>query len=406
MRCPRCGNENPASNRFCGMCGTTLLATPAEPNETKPIQATAPVTSAPSSSTSRDATGPRPAPVYEREPVISGPSFLGLNLPAETSSKRATLSVEPHAGPGARSVDYLLEDDEEPRPSGRGKWALILVALALASGFGYARWRSQGLSWLTGGGNRPPVTQQNSDGLDAGGGSSPAAGTSAGPSTPASVPPSTPATTATATPASAPTTTPTPAAADSAAPGANTGVSPAGAQPVLAPSAPASDATPATATAPIPAKTQDSPGGDVPVDSAPSATKDSAVVAPKAATPKRSKTVAHESKTVPPSKPYRAVDPVTEAQKLIYGKGVRQDCDRGLRLLRPAAEQSNPKAMIEMGALYSAGLCTPRDLPTAYRWFALALRKDPGNTSAQADLQKLWSEMTQPERQLAIKLSQ
>ena len=57
-------------------------------------------------------------------------------------------------------------------------------------------------------------------------------------------------------------------------------------------------------------------------------------------------------------------------------------------------------------ALYSAGLCTPHDLPTAYRWFALALRKDPDNQSVQTDLQKLWGEMTQPERQLAIKLSQ
>ena len=97
---------------------------------------------------------------------------------------------------------------------------------------------------------------------------------------------------------------------------------------------------------------------------------------------------------------------VSEAQKYIYGKGVQQDCDHGLRILKPAANQANPKAMIEMGALYSAGLCTPRDLPTAYRWFALALRKEPDNQSVQTDLQKLWSEMTQPERQLAIKLSQ
>jgi hypothetical protein len=36
----------------------------------------------------------------------------------------------------------------------------------------------------------------------------------------------------------------------------------------------------------------------------------------------------------------------------------------------------------------------------------MALRKDPESQSAQADLQKLWGEMTQPERQLAIKLSQ
>jgi TPR repeat protein len=77
-----------------------------------------------------------------------------------------------------------------------------------------------------------------------------------------------------------------------------------------------------------------------------------------------------------------------------------------MHLLRPAAEQSNPKAMVEMGALYSAGLCTPRDLPTAYRWFALALRKEPENVSLQGDLKKLWGEMTQPERQQAIKLSQ
>jgi hypothetical protein len=36
----------------------------------------------------------------------------------------------------------------------------------------------------------------------------------------------------------------------------------------------------------------------------------------------------------------------------------------------------------------------------------MALRKDPDNQPVQADLQKLWGEMTQPERQLAIKLSQ
>ncbi len=83
-----------------------------------------------------------------------------------------------------------------------------------------------------------------------------------------------------------------------------------------------------------------------------------------------------------------------------------QNCERGLRLLKPLADAANTKAMTEMGALYSAGLCTPRDLPTAYRWFAMALRKDPNNQSLATDLSKLWGEMTQPERQLAIRLSQ
>jgi TPR repeat protein len=71
-----------------------------------------------------------------------------------------------------------------------------------------------------------------------------------------------------------------------------------------------------------------------------------------------------------------------------------------------AAGQSSAKAMISLGTLYSTGTCTPRDLPTAYRWFALALHKEPDNQALQDDLQKLWSQMTQPERQLAIRLSQ
>jgi TPR repeat protein len=101
----------------------------------------------------------------------------------------------------------------------------------------------------------------------------------------------------------------------------------------------------------------------------------------------------------------RAVDSVTDAERYIYGRGIAQDCDRGLRILKPAAE-SNARAMTSFGVMYSTGTCTPRDLPTAYRWFAQALHKEPDNQALQQDLQKLWGQMTQPERQLAIKLSQ
>ncbi|MGA9508754.1 MAG: hypothetical protein WBV55_09025, partial [Candidatus Sulfotelmatobacter sp.] len=104
--------------------------------------------------------------------------------------------------------------------------------------------------------------------------------------------------------------------------------------------------------------------------------------------------------------PVTPMDTTAEAQRYIYGDGVAQDCDRGLRLLKPAAAQANLKAMTLMGTLYASGTCTPRDLPTAYRWFALSLHKEPDNQTLQDDLQKLWSQMTQPERQLAIKLSQ
>jgi TPR repeat protein len=85
---------------------------------------------------------------------------------------------------------------------------------------------------------------------------------------------------------------------------------------------------------------------------------------------------------------------------------VPQDCDRGLQLLKPAAAHANVKAMIILGSLYSSGTCTPRDLPTSYRWFALALHQQPDSQTLQDDLQNVWAKMTQPERQLAIKLSQ
>ena len=54
----------------------------------------------------------------------------------------------------------------------------------------------------------------------------------------------------------------------------------------------------------------------------------------------------------------------------------------------------------------SVGQTDVPSLPSGYRWFAIALRKDPENTSIKDDLSKLWGEMTQPERQLAIKLTQ
>jgi hypothetical protein len=62
--------------------------------------------------------------------------------------------------------------------------------------------------------------------------------------------------------------------------------------------------------------------------------------------------------------------------------------------------------MIALGSLYSSGTCAPRDLPTAYRYYAMALHQQPDNQPVQNDLQDIWAKMTQPERQLAIKLSQ
>ena len=403
MRCPRCGNENHTTNRFCGMCGATLLPPPAASEEAPapkmPAQAAVP----PPASTPQAA--PRTsAPVFDESPVISGPSFLGLNEPAPSKRTRDDLSLD--SGRSSRNLDYLLEDDEEPKRGGAGKWILMLVALALAVGFGYLRWKDQGFSWLNSGTKKPAAATTATDDSTAPPASTPAA-------TPA--PAVNPLATATG---SQPTTDS--AASSPAAP------NPAASSPPASTPAPAPGSSALTATNATPPAT---PASSAPANTnagSPNSASPTSVPAAKEAAPKDSNDDASDSadtdkpqpvpaaaKPAPvaaakptPVRPARTLDPVTEAQKYIYGKGASQDCDRGMRLLKPAADQSNTKAMVEMGALYSAGLCTPRDLPTAYRWFALALRKDPDNQSVQADLQKLWGEMTQPERQLAIRLSQ
>jgi hypothetical protein len=300
-----------------------------------------------------------------------------LNDPAPR--KRASLSADPRAS--SSNLDYLLEDDEEPRRGGAGKFVLIVLALALAAGFGYLRWKNQKFGWLGLGTSKPSASAQNPDASDT---TPPASGSPGA---------------ATTTPSIQPATDPSPGApanSPAANPASNTTASPAaGTAPASAPPSPA-DAAPSSTPAGA------APTDAAPTDAAPAAAPDN----PAPTNPKPTKAAeAPPAKSAAASKPAKPFDAVSEAQKYLYGKGVPQDCERGMRLLKPAVNQSNPKAMIEMGALYSAGLCTPHDLPTAYRWFALALRKEPDNQAVQSDLQKLWGEMTQPERQLAIKLS-
>jgi TPR repeat protein len=287
--------------------------------------------------------------------------------------KRSSLSISPqnlesHSSSSSSNLDYLLEDDdEEPPKSGAWKIVLIVVVLAVAATLGYMRWKNQSFGWLTSGSSKSAATTPPSDTADSNAPDS-SAGSAAAPS---STPPSSPSD-----------TTPAPAnPASNPAPDKSTPVE----SPVA--SVPAPDKSAAShppVTPPAPRKKKKAELAD----------------------PNLSPPIVATRRTPAPAPPAKLGDSITEAQKYIYGKGVQQDCDRGLRLLKPAADHANPKAMIEMGALYSAGLCTPHDLPTAYRWFALALRKEPDNQSVQTDLQKLWGEMTQPERQLAIKLSQ
>jgi len=387
VRCPRCGNENPEGNRFCGMCGATMLAADVPAAQAQRAAASGSAPSAPAPPLRPRSPEPlRPAPPSDDRPTISGPSFLGLSDPAPR--KRDTgLSIDPHASSG--NLDYLLDDDEEHRGSGAGKVFLILIALALAVGFGYLRWKGHGFGWISSSLSKPSAVAKNPDATDSDSSAAPSSATPNAQAPPANQPASSPA----------PNSTP-PAAGNDAANSTSASAPPSATPPANAATkrAPKPDnaATAADSDSGTPDNKADDNADSKASDSADSAAADKPAAAAEPPPPKPR----------PASKPAQRTDAVAEAQKYLYGRGAAQDCERGLRLLKPAANAANPKAMVEMGALYSAGLCTPHDLPTAYRWFAMALRKDPENQAIQGDLQKLWGEMTQPERQLAIKLTQ
>ena len=93
------------------------------------------------------------------------------------------------------------------------------------------------------------------------------------------------------------------------------------------------------------------------------------------------------------------------AQKYLYGQGVRQDCNRALTLLRPAADSSSVKARTLLGAMYATGHCVPQNLPSSYHWFALALREDPNNIWVSRNLQSIWNQMSDSEKQTAMRMS-
>jgi hypothetical protein len=378
LRCGRCGNDNAEANRFCGMCGAALVKDAAG-GQTPVTVSTGTTAERRTASSSPDAgAGSRPSSERSSGPVITGPSFLGLSAPAGgAGSGRGDHQADGghDALRPSSNVDYLLEDVEEPHRS-RGKMILVVAALALAVGFGYLHWKRGGFDWLNAGEKKPSAAaMHNADSA-----ASPAA--DAGPQ----------------------------AAAGTATSGANPAESSVGqAAPAQTPAPAAGDAAPAATPQ---SASQNSAGDSGAAASVPQAADSDAdkqapaveekprVVARKPA----AKPAAAKPAAVKPAAG-RAGDSVAEAERYIYGRGAAQDCDRGLRILKPAAE-SNVKAMISMGAMYSTGTCTPRDLPTAYRWFALALHKEPDNQALQEDLQKLWGQMTQPERQLAIKLSQ
>jgi hypothetical protein len=95
-----------------------------------------------------------------------------------------------------------------------------------------------------------------------------------------------------------------------------------------------------------------------------------------------------------------------KAEAYLYGRGAPQNCDEAVKNLKAASAKSNAKARSAFGTMYATGHCVPRDLPTSYLWFALALRVDPNNQILEKDLTAVWNQMTPPERQMATRMKQ
>jgi hypothetical protein len=330
--------------KFCGECGAPLASAGEAPVATPRILP------------AREPEAPNLETKLHRPVVESSPA------PAHTGGAFRLGGHDTEHAP--RNLDYLLEDDEEPG-SGRGALVVgLLFALALAGGLGYWHYRNGGWPGLK-----------------------PAAGA----------------------------TTNAPVAG-----GSNSGDNPVSSTEAPSATADGANATPGGGSAPaqgVPTAAITDVRPQNPVEGAPAATPE-APAKPTAPAPTRTgatKAATHErsvapSKPQPPPRteaPVKAEDSVTLGEKYIYGRGgFPQNCERGLKIVKPAADQSNDKAMITMGALYATGHCVTRDLPTAYRYFALALRKDPENAALKQNAEMVWGQMTPSERQQAIRLTQ
>lgn len=355
-RCDQCGHESDTRYRFCGMCGAKLPA-PAPP----PPQP-------------REETVPPPASRQESPAArpVSGPSFLGL-------------ADEP-----ASSVTYLLEDELSESHWGRTLVLLLFIAGLAAAGW---HWRSNVRAYVTAHLAEHPATST--------------ADNTAAPSTAEAPEPPISASPSEVAPGMA---TPTQGLDKPKTGAGDVPVNPPKSQATAAPNAGAAqnnagNAAQSTSAAPQ-SSTPPAAANSQPVQPASKTDQDESGndETAKTETPKEESAVSKRAKS-------RTAAPVAddgdqleaEGERYLYGTGVAADCNRAVKDLTAASAQGSGKADSVLGAMYATGHCVSNDLPLAYRWFARALQKDPGNARLQRDLQVLWGQMSSDQRQIAMR---
>jgi hypothetical protein len=349
--CPKCGEDNADNFRFCGMCGA-VLERPAPASGAKAGRVREDSSPA---ALNTPAHLPRVTSDKVVEP-ISGPSVLGLGQPTVDSLRDKAFS----------GSDPFFEV-EEPKTGGRKLVLLLLLAaLGAAAWWTYTNYIAIGKSQRQQAAASTPVTNQPPVEK---------------PTTPQ---PTTEAKSADATPANpaASGETATPAAEN---PPAKANVN--------------AESKPDTATT---APTAKPDVAEKPMEAAPPAVTKAERRAPMR--DKRKAALAAKA-AAPPAEDTGEAD-FRKGEAYLYGRGVRENCDQAIKNLKAASAKLNPRARSTFGTMYATGHCVPRDLPTSYSWFALALRVDPNNKILEKDLSAVWNQMTPPERQMATRMRQ
>ncbi len=357
MICPKCGENNTDNFRFCGMCGTLL-----EARRAAGAPASNPLAAVPPPVPAKIANAPEPLrplvvenatrPANQPVPAISGPSVLGLSQPSPNHPSMDTLREKSFSG-----LDSFFEP-EQPKTGGRR----ILLLVALLAALGGAGWWTY-TNYLSAAESRKPEVATSSAGES---------------------------------PAEKPSTKP---AVKDAVPALDAGSSQA-----VVPSAEVPESH-AENTSAAPNSTQKTTDAEAKPAAKP-ATPRIALGDKSAEEHEPRITSAKTSKSPAPAAADTGDAAFRKGEAYLYGRGVPENCDEAVKNLKAAAAKSNAKARSAFGTMYATGHCVPRDLPTSYLWFALALRVDPNNQILEKDLSAVWNQMTPPERQMATRMKQ
>jgi hypothetical protein len=307
-------------------------------------------------------------PASKQLPSLGGPSLLGLNQPGSNQPNQPSMD-----SPREKSFSGLDSFFEPEQPKTGGRRILLLVALLAALG---------GAGWWTYTNYLGVAERRKPEAATSSAGESPAGK----PATKPTAKDTTPALDAGSSQAVVP---------SAAVPGGRVPEGQAG----NAGSGP--DATPKTVDAeakPAPKAKPVTPARINPAKIAPAGKR--------AAKREPTVTPAKASKLPAPAAADTGDAAFRKGEAYLYGRGVPKNCDEAVKYLKTASAKSNAKARSAFGTMYATGHCVPRDLPTSYLWFALALRVDPNNQILEKDLSAVWNQMTPPERQLATRMKQ